>query len=137
VRKVVTTLGPTFLGFFILLTLTLSQIFSGLIHQPLPFRMLVTCVVLFPSGLLLGMYLPIGLRAVQTRGPGYLPWAWGINGGASVYGSFAAIKLAIVIGFNWTLALGAASYLLALLSAWKFSRGEISAPKVVATQDPA
>jgi len=39
-----------------------------------------------------------------------VPWAWGINGCTSVYGSVIAILIAMAFAFNIALAIGAAIY---------------------------
>lgn len=64
---------------------------------------------------LMGMLLPTGLRLVATRHVEIIPWAWGINGAASVLGSVAAMFVAIIFGFSMVLILGSAMYLVALL----------------------
>ena len=67
----------------------------------LPMRMLCTFAMLFPIGMLMGTFFPSGLQFVRERSERYLPWAWGINGCCSVYGSFAAILMAIYHGFYY------------------------------------
>jgi hypothetical protein len=90
---------------------------------PLPFalRVGVTVLVLAPLGVLMGMFFPSGLRSVGEEAAGFIPWAWGINGCLSVYGSVVAILAAMVYGFTATLALGAAAYAGAFLAARWFS----------------
>jgi len=124
VKKVMSVFGTTFLLFFGLLVVTLNPLVDSLMHLPLEARIATTAAMLFPSGLLLGVFFPTGLQAVHKRAPSYLPWAWGINGCASVYGSFVAIKLAILVGFTSTLLVGAATYVLAIIAGLQFSKND-------------
>jgi hypothetical protein len=59
----------------------------------------------------MGMPMPTGLRMLRASAPELLPWAWGLNGAASVLGSIGALVIAIVAGFDATLLAGAAFYL--------------------------
>jgi spermidine synthase len=67
-------------------------------------------------GLLMGMMLPTGIRLLTPRHSEIVPWAWGLNGAASVFGSVMAMLLAIHVGFTITLLAGGAMYLLALVA---------------------
>jgi hypothetical protein len=63
---------------------------------------------------------------VGEKASGFIPWAWGINGCMSVYGSVVAILAAMVYGFNVVLTLGAAVYAFGFLAARWFSREEMA-----------
>ena len=80
-------------------------------------------VALAPLGLALGMPMPTGIRLLNQRAPELIPWAWGVNGAASVLGSVGAIALALLWGFDETLLVGAALYLAGLgCLAWAVRR---------------
>jgi hypothetical protein len=53
-----------------------------------------------PLAFFMGMPFPTGLRQVHKRSPPLVPWAWGINGFASVTGAVLGTFLAISIGFT-------------------------------------
>jgi hypothetical protein len=95
--------------------LVLPPVFYGLVHLEAPWRMSLAVLLLAPLGLLLGMPMPIGIRFLADVAPALVPWAWGVNGAASVLGSVSAIALAMLMGFNATLLVGAILYLLALV----------------------
>ncbi len=76
---------------------------------------LVAIVTLTPA-ILMGLFLPIGIRLVRTAGPGVTAWAWGINGFASVAGVMLTPLLAIHFGFTTIMLVALCSYLLAVLS---------------------
>jgi hypothetical protein len=60
------------------------------------------------------MPMPTGIRLLHQRAPELVPWAWGVNGAASVLGSVGAVALAMLGGFDAALLTGAALYLAAL-----------------------
>jgi hypothetical protein len=48
----------------------------------------------------MGWLFPSGLRFMTKRHPGLVPWAWGINGCASVIGAVLGKCLAVSAGFR-------------------------------------
>jgi hypothetical protein len=48
---------------------------------------------------------------LREAAPALVPWAWGLNGAASVLGSVGALLIAILAGFDATLCAGAGFYL--------------------------
>ncbi len=83
----------------------------------LGWRAAIVVMVILPSGLLLGVFFPSGLQTLRDEAPEFVPWAWGINGCASVYGSVLAIVAAMSHGFNFVIVLGLVVYLVAALNA--------------------
>jgi hypothetical protein len=81
-------------------------------------KVLWTEATVLPLGLALGTLLPLGIARIGRRAPGLVPWAWGMNGLASVVGACLAALLAMRIGFSRTFLLGAACYLVAALTAF-------------------
>ena len=81
-------------------------------------RALFSAAMAAPVAFFMGMFFPEGLHALREQAPEFIPWAWGINGCASVYGSVAAILLAMWHGFNFALGIGILAYLLAAVAAW-------------------
>jgi phage shock protein PspC (stress-responsive transcriptional regulator) len=59
------------------------------------------------------MPFPLGLSRVARHAPDFIPWAWGINGFASVLSAALATLLAIAFGFNTVVLLALAFYVLA------------------------
>jgi hypothetical protein len=94
-----------------------SPYWSDLI-APLPLVVRVLAVVAFvtPVGFLLGAFLPLGIMKAGERLGALVPWAWGLNGAASVLGSVLAVTLAMNAGFVITMVAGLACYVLALLA---------------------
>ena len=61
----------------------------------------------------MGMPFPLGLAQVAKQAPDLIPWAWGINGCASVLSAILATILAIHFGFTVVVGLALALYGLA------------------------
>jgi hypothetical protein len=64
----------------------------------------------------MGMPFPTGLRLLRLEAPGVIPWAFGVNGAASVLASILSIVLAMQAGFTTVLAVAAGLYLVAALT---------------------
>jgi hypothetical protein len=90
--------------------LGLPLLFQALLGAPLAARLMVTCLGLAPLGFLMGTPFPGGLAWLQDRAPGLVPWAWAVNGCASVLASVLAAIIALSAGFSWVLAAAALAY---------------------------
>ncbi len=53
-----------------------------------------------PLGYLMGFPMPIGLARLDRAAPATIPWAWGINGFASVIAAPAAIAIGMSVGYT-------------------------------------
>jgi predicted membrane-bound spermidine synthase len=76
-------------------------------------RVLVTIVITFLPGVLMGMPFPLAMKVATGRCPQITPWLWSANGAMSVVGSVFAIILAIYVGISVAFAVGVVSYLCA------------------------
>ncbi|MFN8133255.1 MAG: hypothetical protein U0R70_17060 [Solirubrobacteraceae bacterium] len=114
----------------------LGPLLRALIDLPFAGRLAVTCALLAPLGVLLGMAMPIGLRRLADLYPAGVPWAWGINGIASVVASVAAVTLAITFGFALTTVAAFGCYLVALADA-AFGRWPEPEPPAAEPAPPA
>jgi hypothetical protein len=63
-------------------------------------RISLSLLFIAPLAFAMGMPFPIGLAAVAREAGGFIPWAWGINGFASVISASLATLLAIEFGFT-------------------------------------
>jgi hypothetical protein len=97
--------------------LAVSPTFAALAHWSRPLRIAVTIAALAPLGFLLGRPLPLAVRSLARSRPEVVPWAWGVNGGASVLGSVLALVLALAFGLDQALLAGGALY---AGTAWAF-----------------
>ena len=99
----------------VLYTLALPGLFEHLALVSTLARILVSALLIAPLAFLMGMPFPLGLDVVAQRLPSWIPWAWGINGSASVVGTILAMLLAIHVGFVMVVYLAVALYLSAAL----------------------
>jgi hypothetical protein len=105
--------GGYALGLPFLFEVTLAASLGG--------RLIVAVVGLVPLGLLMGMPFPNGLALLERIEPEHAPtliaWGWGVNGAVSVVASILAALLALSFGFSAVLAVGAACYVGAWVTA--------------------
>jgi hypothetical protein len=79
---------------------------------PLWTRGALVLVLLAPLAFAMGIPFPTGLRGLGHASPQLIPWAWAINGCASVISAASAPLLAMEIGFNGLIAIAVIAYLL-------------------------
>ncbi|UCG77529.1 MAG: SAM-dependent methyltransferase, partial [Nitrospirota bacterium] len=73
------------------------QVFSA---WQLPFRFLITAVLLAPVSFFMGWMFPTCMDLLEQRDIRLIPWAWGINGFASVCAAPLAVMLSMSFGFR-------------------------------------
>jgi SAM-dependent methyltransferase len=93
----------------------LPSLFEVLLQLPDAFRILFCLLLIGPLAFFMGMLFPIGLARVADIAPAFLPWAWGLNGFASVLGATLATLLAIELGFRAIVLIALGFYLLAVI----------------------
>jgi len=101
--------------------LWLNDIFASFIWLPDWLRILFSVLLIAPLAFFMGMPFPLGLGKVSYNRPLLVPWAWGINGCASVISTVLATILAISGGFNLVIVISLALYALAAVSFRSFS----------------
>lgn len=92
----------------------LQPLLRSLLSASFAARVAISVAVLAPFGLTLGMAIPIGLKRFAGLFPAGVPWAWGINGIASVVAAALGVGIAIEAGFEVATLAAAACYLVAL-----------------------
>ena len=115
--KVLAGAGLGVAAIMVIYAYALGPLFYGGIGWPLTERVVVAGALVGLPGLLMGMMLPTAVRLLAGRHTEIIPWAWGLNGAASVLGSVLSMIVAIHLGFTLTLLAGGAVYLLAVLVA--------------------
>ncbi len=92
----------------------LQWLLRSLIDLPFAARVIVSIAIIAPFGVLLGVPMPVGLQRLQQLHPHGVPWAWGVNGIASVLASVLGVAVAIFYGFAVASLVAAACYAFAL-----------------------
>jgi spermidine synthase len=97
--------------------LFLPDLFHRLMPLPDALKVLVSVALIAPLAFLMGMPFPAGLATLGLHAPHLIPWAWGINGCASVVSAVLATLLAVHLGFTAVVLLATLLYLGAAFSA--------------------
>jgi hypothetical protein len=93
----------------------LPRLFDLFLGAAFGLRLVIAILALAPLGFLMGVPFPRGIGWLEGRAIGLIPWAWAVNGAASVVASVGAALLALSFGFSWVLIAGAICYAGALL----------------------
>jgi len=106
---IVLALGCIAVGYLWLL----PALFSWLADMPTLAKMAITLLLIAPLAFCMGMPFPLGLAQVARNSPQLVPWAWGVNGCASLISAILATLLAIHFGFTWVVLFAVALYIVA------------------------
>jgi hypothetical protein len=75
-------------------------IFFATLRYALPIRLLITVLLLFPLGMVMGMPFSQGMRVYKLTSPRCIAYAWGINGATSVVATVLAAFLGLTADFR-------------------------------------
>jgi len=78
-------------------------------------RLALTVVMVGSLSFFLGWPFPVGLRETSFRHPSLVPWAWGMNGCASVIGAVLGKMISMSVGLRMTMVVAALLYLLSAI----------------------
>ena len=101
-----------------------ERLFAWALGWPFGGRLALTTVMVGTLSFFLGWPFPIGLREISGRFPSLVPWAWGINGCASVIGAVLGKMISMSVGLRMTMLVAALLYLFSAL-VFRFTLGEI------------
>jgi hypothetical protein len=87
-----------------------------LITLPDGARIALSLLLVAPLAFCMGMPFPLGLASLSGRAAHLVPWAWGINGCASLISAVLATLLAIHFGFSVVIGVAVLLYLVAGLT---------------------
>jgi len=93
----------------------LPSLFAALAAAPILLKMLLSLLLIAPLAVCMGMPFPVALHSVAKHAASYVPWAWGINGFASVISAVLATLLAIHCGFSVVILLAVLLYLTSIV----------------------
>ena len=106
----------------------LTTIFHLLLGLPLPARIAIAALLVLVPGFMMGILLPSGMRIISDEAPAIAPWAWAVNGGASVLGSVAAVFVSMNFGFTIAFLVGITTYILGAVALVAGRRAAATAP---------
>jgi spermidine synthase len=109
-------LGAAILAIVLLATLyilALPPLFAALIALPDLAKIALSLTLIAPLAFLMGMPFPLALARLRADAPHLVPWAWAINGCASVLSAILGTLLAMTFGTRAVVLSAAALYLIA------------------------
>lgn len=95
VRRAVLTMAAIALLYLAILPV----LFQALIHLPDAAKIAISVTLIAPLAVCMGTPFPTGMTQLARMAKDSIPWAWAINGFASVVGAVLATLLAIHMGF--------------------------------------
>ncbi len=94
----------------VLYVVILPGVFEALAHLTDDAKIVISLALIAPLAFFMGMPFPLGLERVWAAAPALVPWAWGVNGCASVLSALLATLIAMQLGFSAVVLVGAAVY---------------------------
>lgn len=110
----IAVLGIALLGSIYLVAL--DTLTGAVAAWSLPARAVLAAALIAPLGFCMGLPLPLGLAAIAIGARRLTPWAWGINGCASVTSAVLATLLAVHFGFSVVILIALGCYLVAAMA---------------------
>jgi hypothetical protein len=102
-------------------SLILGPLLSGTVGFETATKVALTIIIIGMPAFFMGMPFPLGLKKLDSKHKEVVPWAWGVNGFASVISVSLAVVFSVEFGFVFVLILSALAYFLALLSIRNFA----------------
>ncbi|MCU7917573.1 MAG: SAM-dependent methyltransferase [Candidatus Thiodiazotropha sp. (ex Epidulcina cf. delphinae)] len=78
----------------------LGPLFNLLGHIPMALKMIISILLIAPLAFFMGMPFPLAIASMKQQAADLIPWAWGVNGYASVISAGTATLIAIHFGFS-------------------------------------
>ena len=98
----------------VVMRFALPPILAGMMTSPISTRIVASVLLLFPLGILMGLFFPTGMRLVKDTRASETPWYWALNGVSGVLCSTLAVFCSIYVGMSTTLCIAAVCYAAAM-----------------------
>lgn len=112
-------LGRALLALVLLLAATLvllPALVRFALPLTLPLRLGAAVLLILPAGILMGIPFAGGLGRLERVAPGWIPWAWSVNGATSALSGVVAALIGLDWGLTAVLGLGTLAYVAAYFS---------------------
>ena len=106
----------------------LPYLTSALLGAAPHVKIAAAAALVAPIATLMGMPFPRALTRLRRLDPGLVPWAWGVNGCASVVGAVLATGLAIHLGQTFVIGFAALLYAAAAVALTRMGRDREDEP---------
>jgi hypothetical protein len=104
-----------------------------LIVSSLSTRIAACIAMIFPVGVILGLFFPTGMRLAKALSKQDTPWYWALNGVFGVLCSALAVFISIYLGISINFYLAAGCYLLVLIAQAWFAAAKPQSPATSAS----
>jgi hypothetical protein len=94
----------------------LGPLFEQLGHLAMAYKFVISTLLIAPLAFFMGMPFPLAICALKQQASNLIPWAWGINGYASVISAGLATLIAIDLGFTAVILIATLLYISLLLA---------------------
>jgi spermidine synthase len=101
---------------------TVDPIMTHFAGWPTAAKAILAIVLTLPLGFFMGWMFPCGLRIIGETAGSLVPWAWAVNGFASVAAPPLALMLSMSHGFRFALIIALACYTLAGIASRRLPR---------------
>ncbi len=98
------------------------RVFDALLGAPFAARVAVSVALLVPLGLVLGSFFPLGIRMAERTNVKLVPWAWAVNGCATVIGTLVAVMAGMTWSFTAVTLVALAVYVGGVTALWAVER---------------
>ena len=85
-------------------------------------KILMSVLVIFPVGMLMGLFFPTGMRLVQTDYEDDTPWFWALNGIMGVLCAALAVFVSLIFGISVNFFIAAVAYAFVLWCVYSLRR---------------
>jgi spermidine synthase len=104
---------PSFAAIMIIvIKFVLNIIMSGMVSSPELIKIIISIIVIFPLGFVMGMFFPTGMKLVKSNSESQTPWFWGLNGIFGVLFSALAVFFSIYSGISTNFYIASVCYIL-------------------------
>ena len=113
----------------IVIRFVLPIMLSHMIHSAMLIKIVASILVIFPLGMLMGLFFPVGMRLFRSISPTETPWYWALNGIFGVLCSALAVFISIYISISTNFYIAAICYatlLICLFYRWIDDRKALS-----------
>jgi len=110
----------------------MSAVLPDLVTQSLAVKIAASVGMIFPLGLLLGVFFPTGMRMAKAAAAADTPWYWALNGVFGVLCSALAVLISIMISVSTNFYIAAVCY-----AAVALVNGGLAPRSLQAAEDPA
>jgi MFS family permease len=94
----------------------LPDVFAQLMQWPMVAKVPISMLLICPVAVLMGMPFPVAMSGLSEFAKPLIPWAWAINGCASVISAVLAALIAVQYGFTLVIALAVLLYVVAAVT---------------------